>query len=233
MSAKILALDTATENCSVALLINDKVYSRSAVAPRDHTKLILPMVDEVLKEAGISLTDLDALAFGRGPGSFTGVRIGIGIAQGLAFGAELPMLAISTLEAMAQGAYRLNGATQVASAIDARMNEVYWGRYARQENGSWIAVDQECVIAPNELAQQIQADESEWATVGTGWAAYHEAMETLPLSCVDGGVLYPDAQDIVHLAQFALANGEAVAVEDSTPVYLRDNVAWKKLPGRE
>ncbi|MFA0412558.1 tRNA (adenosine(37)-N6)-threonylcarbamoyltransferase complex dimerization subunit type 1 TsaB [Vibrio renipiscarius] len=233
MSAKILALDTATENCSVALLINDKVYFRSEVAPRDHTKLILPMVDEVLKEAGICLTDLDALAFGRGPGSFTGVRIGIGIAQGLAFGAELPMLAISTLEAMAQGAYRLNGATQVASAIDARMSEVYWGRYRRQENGSWIAVDQECVIAPSVLAEQIQADESEWAMVGTGWAAYQDAMETLPLTRVDGGVLYPDAQDIVHIAQFAFANGEAVAVEDSTPVYLRDNVAWKKLPGRE
>ncbi|MGO3800463.1 MAG: tRNA (adenosine(37)-N6)-threonylcarbamoyltransferase complex dimerization subunit type 1 TsaB, partial [Vibrio casei] len=97
MSAKILALDTSTENCSVALMINDQMFTRSEVAPRDHTKKILPMVDEVLKEAGISLHDLDALAFGRGPGSFTGVRIGIGIAQGLSFGAELPMIGISTL----------------------------------------------------------------------------------------------------------------------------------------
>ena len=101
MSVKILALDTATENCSVALLVDDKVYVRSEVAPRDHTKKILPMVDEVLKEAGLTLAELDALAYGRGPGSFTGVRIGIGIAQGLAFGADLPMIGVSTLEAMA------------------------------------------------------------------------------------------------------------------------------------
>ena len=138
MSAKILALDTATENCSVALLVNDRVYVRREVAPRDHTKKILPMVDEVLKEAGLSLNELDALAFGRGPGSFTGVRIGIGIAQGLAFGAELPMIGISTLQAMAQGSYRNMRATHVACAIDARMSEVYWGRFMRQEDGTWL-----------------------------------------------------------------------------------------------
>ena len=233
MSVKILALDTATENCSVALLVDERVYVRSEVAPRDHTKKILPMIDEVLKEADITLADLDALAFGRGPGSFTGVRICIGIAQGLAFGANLPMLAISTLEAMAQGAYRVNGATQVACAIDARMSEVYWGRYQRLENGQWQAIDQECVIAPSALCQQVPADESQWATVGTGWAAYEEELTSLPLNRVEGGVLYPDAQDIVHIAQFAFNNGEAVAVEDSSPVYLRDNVTWKKLPGRE
>ena len=233
MSAKILALDTSTENCSVALLVDERVYFRSEVAPRDHTKKILPMIDEVLKEAGITLADLDALAFGRGPGSFTGVRIGIGIAQGLAFGANLPMLAISTLEAMAQGAYRVNGATQVACAIDARMSEVYWGRYQRLENGEWQVIDQECVIAPNVLCQQVSADESQWATVGTGWAAYEKELTSLLLNCVEGGVLYPDAQDIVHIAQFAFNNGETVAVEDSSPVYLRDNVTWKKLPGRE
>lgn len=109
MSVKILALDTATERCSVALLVGNTVYSRSEIAPRDHTKKVLPMVDEVLKEAGVTLQELDALAFGRGPGSFTGVRIGIGIAQGLAFGADLPMIGISTLAAMAQAAYRLQG----------------------------------------------------------------------------------------------------------------------------
>ncbi len=100
MSVKILALDTATERCSVALLVGNTVYSRSEIAPRDHTKKVLPMVDEVLKEAGVTLQELDALAFGRGPGSFTGVRIGIGIAQGLAFGADLPMIGISTLAAI-------------------------------------------------------------------------------------------------------------------------------------
>lgn len=233
MSAKILALDTATERCSVALMVGDKVYSRSEFAPRDHTKKILPMVDEVLKEAGLALSDLDALAFGRGPGSFTGVRIGIGIAQGLAFGADLPMIGVSTLAAMAQGAYRQHGVTRVASAIDARMSEVYWGRFERQEDGSWNEIDAECVIPPSVLAEEVQKDDKTWAKVGTGWEAYADDLAALPLTLIESEILYPDSQDIVYLAQFEWAKGNTTAVEDSSPVYLRDTVAWKKLPGRE
>ncbi|TOI49458.1 tRNA (adenosine(37)-N6)-threonylcarbamoyltransferase complex dimerization subunit type 1 TsaB [Vibrio parahaemolyticus] len=233
MSAKILAIDTATENCSVALLVNDQVISRSEVAPRDHTKKVLPMVDEVLKEAGLTLQDLDALAFGRGPGSFTGVRIGIGIAQGLAFGAELPMIGVSTLAAMAQVSYRLHGATDVAVAIDARMSEVYWARYSRQENGEWMGVDEECVIPPARLAEEAQVDSKTWTTAGTGWSAYQEELASLPFNTADSEVLYPDSQDIVILAKQELEKGNTVPVEESSPVYLRDNVTWKKLPGRE
>ncbi|HGY9592402.1 TPA: tRNA (adenosine(37)-N6)-threonylcarbamoyltransferase complex dimerization subunit type 1 TsaB [Vibrio campbellii] len=233
MSAKILAIDTATENCSVALLVNDQVISRSEVAPRDHTKKVLPMVDEVLKEAGLTLQDLDALAFGRGPGSFTGVRIGIGIAQGLAFGADLPMIGVSTLAAMAQASYRLHGATDVAVAIDARMSEVYWARYTRQENGEWAGVDAECVIPPARLAEEAQADDKTWTKAGTGWDAYQEELGKLPLNLTSGDVLYPDSQDIVILAEQELKKGNTVPVEESSPVYLRDNVTWKKLPGRE
>lgn len=233
MSAKILALDTATENCSVALLVDDKVYVRSEVAPRDHTKKILPMVDEVLKEAGVSLTDLDALAFGRGPGSFTGVRIGIGIAQGLAFGADLPMIGISTLEAMAQGSYRKHGAEHVACAIDARMSEVYWGRFTRQEDGTWLAIDAECVVPPALLAENSTSDENVWHTAGTGWAAYEAELETLKFKREAGEVLFPDAEDIVYLAKFELEKGNTVEAEAASPTYLRDTVAWKKLPGRE
>ncbi|WCP80051.1 tRNA (adenosine(37)-N6)-threonylcarbamoyltransferase complex dimerization subunit type 1 TsaB [Vibrio harveyi] len=233
MSAKILAIDTATENCSVALLVNDRVISRSEVAPRDHTKKVLPMVDEVLKEAGLTLQDLDALAFGRGPGSFTGVRIGIGIAQGLAFGADLPIIGVSTLAAMAQASYRLHGATDVAVAIDARMSEVYWARYTRQENGEWAGVDAECVIPPARLAEEAQADDKTWTKAGTGWDAYQEDLGKLPLNLTSGDVLYPDSQDIVILAEQELKKGNTVPVEESSPVYLRDNVTWKKLPGRE
>ncbi|WP_188015344.1 tRNA (adenosine(37)-N6)-threonylcarbamoyltransferase complex dimerization subunit type 1 TsaB [Vibrio harveyi] len=233
MSAKILAIDTATENCSVALLVNDRVISRSEVAPRDHTKKVLPMVDEVLKEAGLTLQDLDALAFGRGPGSFTGVRIGIGIAQGLAFGADLPMIGVSTLAAMAQASYRLHGATDAAVAIDARMGEVYWARYTRQENGEWAGVDAECVIPPARLAEEAQADDKTWTKAGTGWDAYQEDLGKLPFHVTSGDVLYPDSQDIVILAELELKKGNTVPVEESSPVYLRDNVTWKKLPGRE
>ncbi len=233
MSTKILAIDTSTENCSVALVIDDTYYVRREVAPRDHTKKILPMVDEVLKEAGIGLTDVNALAFGRGPGSFTGVRIGIGIAQGLAFGADLPMIPVSTLAAMAQGSYRVAGATHVASAIDARMSEVYWGRYARQVDGDWLCTGPERVIAPELLASEPSADGHNWYQAGTGWAAYSDALTQLKFATQAGDMLYPDAEDIAFLAKFAFAKGETVSVENSSPVYLRDTVAWKKLPGRE
>lgn len=233
MSVKILALDTATENCSVALLVDDKVYVRSEIAPRDHTKKILPMVDEVLKEAGLTLTDLDALAFGRGPGSFTGVRIGIGIAQGLSFGADLPMIGISTLAAMAQGAYRKHGAEQVATAIDARMSEVYWARYLRQEDGTWLAVDEEAVIPPQLVAQNSHSDEHQWYRAGTGWQAYSELLDQVKFVTQQSDVLFPDAEDIVQLAKFELAKDNTIDAEQASPVYLRDTVAWKKLPGRE
>jgi tRNA threonylcarbamoyladenosine biosynthesis protein TsaB len=233
MSAKILALDTSTENCSVALIVANQTYVRSEVSPRGHTTKILPMVDDVLKEAGISLQEVDALAFGRGPGSFTGVRIGIGIAQGLAFGADLPMIGVSTLTAMAQGSYRKTGATKVACAIDARMSEVYWGRYSRQENGEWTDVDSECVISPQTLVERVQADTSTWCTAGTGWEAYTEQLMELVIEREPSHVLYPEAEDIAFLAQFEFAKGNSTVAEEASPVYLRDKVAWKKLPGRE
>ncbi|STF66969.1 protease YeaZ [Escherichia coli] len=130
---RILAIDTATEACSVALWNDGTVSAHFELCPREHTQRILPMVQDILTTSGTSLTDINALAYGRGPGSFTGVRIGIGIAQGLALGAELPMIGVSTLMTMAQGAWRKNGATRVLAAIDARMGEVYWAEYQRDE----------------------------------------------------------------------------------------------------
>ena len=233
MTVKILALDTATENCSVALLTDDGIYFRSEVAPRDHTKKILPMVDDVLREARLSLKELDALAFGRGPGSFTGVRIGIGIAQGLAFGADLPMIGISTLETMAQGVYREHGESAVATAIDARMSEIYWGRFLRQEDGSWLAQDAECVISPALVVEKSIDDDNTWFTAGTGWEAYSDLLTQLPFRREISSIVYPDAQDIVSLAKIELLKGNTVSVEEASPVYLRDKVTWKKLPGRE
>ncbi|MDA9557014.1 tRNA (adenosine(37)-N6)-threonylcarbamoyltransferase complex dimerization subunit type 1 TsaB [Vibrio sp.] len=235
----ILALDSSTENCSVALLANGKIYARREVAPRDHTKLILPMVDAVLKEAQVTLKSLDALAFGQGPGGFTGVRIGIGIAQGLAFGANLPMIGVSTLEAMAQRAFRQSGDTRIATAIDARMSEVYWSRYERQ-NEQWVAVDAETVIAPGKLVERATANESTqhnddaaWLQVGTGWAAYEEALTQLPYSTKSSDILFPDAEDMLDIAVRSFLAGNTVDVEESEPVYLRDTVTWKKLPGKE
>ncbi|GAB6262075.1 tRNA (adenosine(37)-N6)-threonylcarbamoyltransferase complex dimerization subunit type 1 TsaB [Photobacterium sp. CCB-ST2H9] len=234
MSTKILAVDTATENCSVALLTGSDVIARCEFAPREHTTKILPMVDEVLAEAGLRLNQLDALAFGRGPGSFTGVRIGIGIAQGLAFGAELPMIGISTLAAMSQGAYRLHQADHVLAAIDARMGEIYWGQYQRQQNGDWSVLGEEAVFPPEMAAERlVTLPEVNWFTAGTGWQTYQEQLNGLAVEKQASTVLYPEAQDMAWLAQFALQRGEVVDAEHASPVYLRDEVTWKKLPGRE
>ena len=123
MSTRILAIDTATEACSVAVWNQGEIHALFELCPREHTQRILPMVQQVLAESGLALNQLDALAFGRGPGSFTGVRIGIGIAQGLALGADLPMIGVSTLQTMAQGAWRVSGAARVLAAIDARMGK--------------------------------------------------------------------------------------------------------------
>ncbi|HGE8241508.1 tRNA (adenosine(37)-N6)-threonylcarbamoyltransferase complex dimerization subunit type 1 TsaB [Aeromonas sp. 82P] len=229
---KILAVDTATEACSAALLVGDKLFSRWEEAPRDHTRKILPMVQAVLEDAGISLSDLDAIAFGRGPGSFTGVRIGISVAQGLAFGAGVPLIGISTLAAMAQGAYRLDGAEQVLTAIDARMNEVYFGRYELID-GRMQLVGDEVVSEPAALVDVRGKLAGLVTCVGTGFETYGETLSGLADELAVSQVRFPAAEDMLPLARAAWLAGEAVPVEQATPVYLRDKVTWKKLPGRE
>lgn len=229
---KILAVDTATEACSAALLVGEQVFSRWEEAPRDHTRKILPMVQDVLDEAGITLDELDAIAFGRGPGSFTGVRIGIGVAQGLAFGAGVPLIGISTLAAMAQGAHRLDGAEQVLTAIDARMNEVYFGRYELID-GRMQLVGDEVVSDPAALVEARGKLPGRFTRVGTGFETYGDVLSTLADELVASQVRFPAALDMLSLARSAWLAGEAVAVEQATPVYLRDKVTWKKLPGRE
>ncbi|MCC0089958.1 tRNA (adenosine(37)-N6)-threonylcarbamoyltransferase complex dimerization subunit type 1 TsaB [Aeromonas veronii] len=229
---KILAVDTATEACSAALLVGDKLFSRWEEAPRDHTRKILPMVQAVLEDAGISLSDLDAIAFGRGPGSFTGVRIGISVAQGLAFGAGVPLIGISTLAAMAQGAYRLDGAEQVLTAIDARMNEVYFGRYELID-GRMQLVGDEVVSEPAALVDVRGKLAGPVTCVGTGFETYGETLSGLADELAVSQVRFPAAEDMLPLARAAWLAGEAVPVELATPVYLRDKVTWKKLPGRE
>ncbi|MCJ7975815.1 tRNA (adenosine(37)-N6)-threonylcarbamoyltransferase complex dimerization subunit type 1 TsaB [Aeromonas veronii] len=229
---KILAVDTATEACSAALLVGDKLFSRWEEAPRDHTRKILPMVQAVLEDAGISLSDLDAIAFGRGPGSFTGVRIGISVAQGLAFGAGVPLIGISTLAAMAQGAYRLDGAEQMLTAIDARMNEVYFGRYELID-GRMQLVGDEVVSEPAALVDVRGKLAGPVTCVGTGFETYGETLSGLADELAVSQVRFPAAEDMLPLARAAWLTGEAVPVEQATPVYLRDKVTWKKLPGRE
>ncbi|MGX5001218.1 tRNA (adenosine(37)-N6)-threonylcarbamoyltransferase complex dimerization subunit type 1 TsaB [Enterobacter hormaechei] len=230
---RILAIDTATEACSVALWNDGTTFAHFEECPREHTQRILPLVKTILTEGNTSLTDLDALAYGRGPGSFTGVRIGIGIAQGLALGADLPMIGVSTLATMAQGAWRMTGATRVLAAIDARMGEVYWAEYTRDENGVWHGEETEAVLKPEAVTGRLKQLSGEWATVGTGWPAWAEMAKDTGLTLVDGNMLLPAAEDMLPIACQLLAAGKTVAVEHAEPVYLRNTVAWKKLPGRE
>lgn len=219
----LLALDTATEACSVALLHEGKVLSHYEVIPRLHAQKLLPMIQTLLAEAGIALSAVDAIAFGRGPGAFTGVRIAIGVVQGLAFALERPVLPVSNLALLAQRALREHGAEQVAAAIDARMDEVYWGCY-QQSAGEMRLLGNEAVLAPEQVSLPAGVG-GDWFGAGTGWG-YAERLP-VAVSGQDAGLL-PHALDLLTLAQFAWARGEGIAADQAQPVYLRDKVATPK-----
>ncbi|UVE16729.1 tRNA (adenosine(37)-N6)-threonylcarbamoyltransferase complex dimerization subunit type 1 TsaB [Pseudomonas sp. LS44] len=220
----LLALDTATEACSVALLHDGKVISHYEVIPRLHAQRLLPMIQALLAEGGVAMSALDAIAFGRGPGAFTGVRIAIGVVQGLAFGLDRPVLPVSNLAVLAQRAMREHGAQQVAAAIDARMDEVYWGCY-RAEQGEMRLAGSEAVLAP-ELASLPRDAAGDWFGAGTGWGTF-AARLNVPVSGQDGAML-PHAEDLLRLASFAWARGEALPADQAQPIYLRDKVATPK-----
>ena len=231
----LLALDTSTEACSVALWHKGEKTHLDELAQRTHTKRILPMVDELLANSGINLKQVDALAFGRGPGSFTGVRVGAGIAQGLALGADLPVIAVSNLTEMAQAAFELHQAENVAAAIDARMNEVYFSQLKREKVRSelgefyqWNSVIEEQVCQPEKVIEQF-SDLTAYR-VGTGWAAYPQFKD----SGLEGSdVILPSAQYMLELALTDYAQNKVISALEIEPVYLRNEVTWKKLPGRE
>ncbi len=220
----LLALDTATEACSVALLHDGEVLSHYEVIPRLHAQRLLPMIRTLLGEAGVALTAVDALAFGRGPGAFTGVRIAVGVVQGLAFALQRPVLPVSTLATIAQRAHREQGAEQVAAAIDARMDEVYWGCY-RLHDGEMQPVGIEAVLPPEQVGLPRGA-EGQWFGAGTGWG-YASRLAVQP-AAIDASLL-PHAEDLLKLASFAWQRGEALEADQAQPIYLRDNVATPKV----
>ena len=233
-----LAIDASTEACSVALEVNDKLYTRYDLCPQSHSLQLLPMVDELLKEADIKLSQCDGLIFGRGPGSFTGVRIGVGVAQGLAFAADLPVIGISSLQAMAQLAFLKHQQTKVFAAIDARMGEVYNGYFMLDENNlmqEQLLADQkgEAVTAPDLVNKRLaNIVTTSVYGVGTGWDAYSEQLSSLKSNKGTPDVLFPSAEAMLILGKVAFERGEGVKAEDAQPVYVRDTVSWKKLPGR-
>jgi len=226
---KLLAIDTATEGCSVCLWHDGESLSRLEVQPRKHAELILPMIDEVLSEAGVSLSQLDSLAFGRGPGAFTGVRIATGVIQGIAYGSDLPVVPVSTLRALAQRVYTQHQADRVLAAFDARMQEVYFGAFELDADALMQPVIDEIVIKPDALQLDVAIDNN-WVGAGSGWGVY-EAVLLNSLGCELAHV-YPDmitrADEIAELAVNDFVLGKAVDAEQALPIYLRNEVAWKK-----
>jgi tRNA threonylcarbamoyladenosine biosynthesis protein TsaB len=219
---KLLAFDTSTNWLSVACGADDAWCVRGEPAGQGHSERLLPLVDAVLAEAGWSLGSLDGIAFGAGPGAFTGVRIACGVAQGLALGADLPLVPVSTLEALAQAAWRAHGATHVVACLDARMREVYVAAYAR-EQGRWNGLLAPAVLPPAEVVLPASGA-AKWHGVGGGFAAYPLLAAQCAIAVVDAAAL-PDACAIGELAQARLVAGEGVAVAQALPLYVRHRVA--------
>lgn len=218
---KLLAIDTATEACSATLHVDGVVTTKYEIAPLKHAELILTMVDELLSASRLSLAQLDALAFGRGPGAFTGVRIATGVIQGLAMSADCPVVPVSTLAALAQGA--ISESKQVACAIDARMGEVYWALYVADDKNIMQLVGEESVCPPDSINIPESAG---WFGVGSGWVTYEQELQDRMgdalLRYRSGD--YPSAEAICTLAVDAYQRGEVVDAADALPVYLRDKV---------
>jgi tRNA threonylcarbamoyladenosine biosynthesis protein TsaB len=219
---RVLALDAATEACSVALLNGDELTGRMSQGVRCEAPQILDMVDEVLTEAGLPLSALDGIAASVGPGAFTGVRISVAVAQGLAFGSGLPVAAITTLEALAMPVFRA-GASRVLACLDARMGEVYWGCFAADPTQGLLAAGSARVGPPQSVSLPTEGIHH---GVGRGFAAY-PLLAGLPGLTLDAGAAeaLPNAREFARLGAVRLALGKGVDPGDLCPVYLRDKVA--------
>jgi tRNA threonylcarbamoyladenosine biosynthesis protein TsaB len=217
----LLALDTSTEYCSVALLCDEDLTHREVHAVQRHSELILPMIEDLLAASGLALAQLDGIAFGAGPGSFTGLRIACGVAQGLAFGAGLPVVPVGTLAALAQEA----GASKVIACLDARMGEIYHAAY-RRDPGHWTEIAAPSVGSA-QSAPLLEGDG--WFGCGSGFAVYADALAKRYGRQLDGVAarLYPHARSVAQLAVPVLATGGGLPAEQAAPIYVRDKVALK------
>jgi tRNA threonylcarbamoyladenosine biosynthesis protein TsaB len=218
---KLLALDTSTEYLSLALWLDGEIIDRDQLAGQAHSQMVLPMLGEMLEASGLTLSEFDGIAFGEGPGSFTGLRIGCGIVQGLAFGAELPAVGVSTLLALAQQ----SDAERVIACLDARMGEVYHAAYMR--NGSdWLMIHEPSLYLPHDVP--VVSGEG-WYGIGSGWASYEGTLKPRYALQISGfnKQAFPHARDIAILAAKRFAQGEAKPASEIAPVYIRNKVALK------
>jgi tRNA threonylcarbamoyladenosine biosynthesis protein TsaB len=222
---KLLGLDTAGARCSVALLLDGMLTELDAPAERVQAESVLPMVEKLLGDAGLELSALDAIAFGRGPGAFTGLRVATSVAQGLAYGASVPVVPVSDLAALAAAAVRVHQAGRILACLDARMHEVYWCAYEVQ-GGELLPLCEEALSPPAELTAP---SGGAWFGAGPGWGAYAEAlMARVPQLTGSDPALLPTAGDIARLGEIAFRKGHRLPPEQALPVYLRDKVATPK-----
>lgn len=230
---RILAFNTVTELCSVALLIDQKIYNVSTLAPYLHAEIILPMINQLLVDTGIELQSLDCIVLDQGPGSFIGVRLGLSIAQGLALGLDLPLIAVSSLEVLAQKAWRICSMKNVISTIDARMNKLYWSCFTRQisttnGNEAWICTYNASLIDAITAKNIVYTLRGKWMLIGTGWNTnpYLESCLTSELTAVtEKQVTFPEAQDMLSLSISLYRKKMFVDLNQIDLMYLYDNIA--------
>lgn len=220
---KVLALETSTEYCSVALDFDGEIIERFELAGQKHSELLIAMLADLLRDAKVELVDLDGIAFGAGPGSFTGVRIACAATQGLALGADLPVIGVCTLQALAQAANH----TRVIAALDARMGEIYHAAYEKQQAG-WTTVSEPRLCKPEDSPAVVGTD---WFGAGSGFSAYGEALERRYAGQLRGAddAAVPHAAAIAVLAAVGFAQGLGVDAAQALPLYLRDKVALKTV----
>ncbi|SDW58036.1 tRNA threonylcarbamoyladenosine biosynthesis protein TsaB [Aidingimonas halophila] len=230
----LLALDASSNACSVALMHRpagaeaDEVSARLSLTPREHTHRLMPMIDDLLAEASLTVEDLDAIAYGHGPGSFTGLRIAAGIAQGLAYGAEKPLIGVSTLAAMAYAAHRQYHLRYVIPALDARMGEIYVGAYYCHQ-GQLTPLMDEAVMSPEALSLPAGQEDVDWVGVGSGWKLWSSMPAQLQAEIGQHiEDLAPVAEDMAYLASREYLAGQGQSPHLVQPVYLRDKVAWRR-----
>ena len=228
---KILSIETSSEACSVSLNIDGELSTKFELAPQRHSSLILNMCDNLLSEAQISPNDLDAVAFGQGPGSFTGLRIAAGVTQGIAFGADIPVIKVSTLAALAQQIVINSGENTIVTAIDARMHEIYWCRFNTDTTGIVSAIDDEHLTSPETLRDTlVKQAENAFYSIGSGWDEYRDELlnsinSSSPLKIYEKRLV--SAEEIGILAANKFKLGQFSTTIEAIPVYLRNNVAKK------
>ncbi|PXW90801.1 tRNA threonylcarbamoyladenosine biosynthesis protein TsaB [Nitrosomonas sp. Nm84] len=220
---KILALETSTEYCSVALYLDGKILNKEILAERRHSEILLPMIQEILAEAELTLRQIDGIAFGAGPGSFTGLRIACGVAQGLAYAVTLPVVGISTLEAVAQK----TGEQKVIVALDARMGEIYHAAYQQLTSHTWKIISPPILCSPQQSPSIVG---NEWNGCGSGFEVYSKELTLIynnNLQKIHYG-FHPQAGEIAQLALPKFTDGSNTDPANAAPIYIRNKVALKE-----